>query len=89
MKLVTGGPTSVTLIVLGTVNLQFQGRFVSVSLRPVLAVVAAYVVATAWSSRSSLLPPGGGFIIYKTAPRIRHRMLSVALKEELKGLDYA
>ena len=32
--------------VLGTVNLQFQGLFVSVSLRPILTIVAACVMAT-------------------------------------------
>ena len=34
------------------VNLQFQGQFVSVCLRPVLRIVAAYVMATVWSSVS-------------------------------------
>ena len=32
----------------GTVNLQFQGWFVSISLRPVLRIVTAYVMATVW-----------------------------------------
>ena len=75
------------MIVLDTVNLQFQVWFVSISLRPVLGIVAAYVVATAWASCSSLLPPGRGFSIYNTARRIRLRILSVALKEDLKVLD--
>ena len=35
-KLVISGLTSVILIVLGTVNLQFQGPFVPISLWPVL-----------------------------------------------------
>ena len=35
--------------------LQFQGQFVSISLRPVLAIVTAYVMATVWSSCSSLI----------------------------------
>ena len=52
LKLVIGGLTSVILIVLGTVNLQFQGWFVSISLRPVLGIAAAYVMATVWSSCS-------------------------------------
>ena len=43
LKLVIGGLTSVLLTVLSTVNLQFQGRFVSISLRPVLGIVAAYM----------------------------------------------
>ena len=86
LKLVIGGLTSIILIVLSTVNLQFQGRFVPASLRPALRIVAAYVMATVWSSCSSLLPPGGGFSIYKTAHRIWLRILSVALEEEIKSL---
>ena len=35
-----------------TVNLQLQGRFVPISLRAVLGIVAAHVMATAWSSCS-------------------------------------
>ena len=46
LKLVIGGLTSVVLIVLSTVSLQFQGWFVPISLRPVLGIVAAYVMAT-------------------------------------------
>ena len=52
LKLVIGGLTSIISIVLGTVNLHFQGRFVSISLRPVPGIVAAYVMATAWPSCS-------------------------------------
>ena len=80
--------TSIILIVSGTVNLQFQVPFVSISLRPILGIVTAYAMATAWSSCSSFLPPGGGFSICKTACRIRLRILSIALKEDLKVLDY-
>ena len=47
-----GGLISIFLIVLSTINLQFQGRFVPISLRPVLRIVAAYVMATVWSSCS-------------------------------------
>ena len=50
--LVIGGLTSVILVVLGTVNLQFQGQFASISLKPVLEIVAAYVMITVWSSCS-------------------------------------
>ena len=46
------GLTSVIVIVSSTVNLQFHGRFVSISLRSVLRIVAAYVMATVWSSCS-------------------------------------
>ena len=46
-KLFIGGLTSVILIiVLSTVNLQFQED----SLRSVLEIVTAYVTATVWSS---------------------------------------
>ena len=52
LTLIIGGLISVILIVLGTVNLQFQGGFVSISLRPILGIVAAHVMATVWSSCS-------------------------------------
>ena len=48
-KLVIGGLTSVILVILGTVNLQFQGRFVLISLKLILGTVAAYVMAIVWS----------------------------------------
>ena len=44
--------SSVILIVLGIVNLKFQGQFVPICLRPVLGIVAADVKATVWSSCS-------------------------------------
>ena len=34
-------------------------------LRPVLEIVAAYIMATVWSSCSYHLPPGGGFSLYE------------------------
>ena len=43
-RLVIGSLISITLVVLGTVNLQSQGPFVPISLRPVLGIVAAYVM---------------------------------------------
>ena len=52
LKLVIGGLTSIILIVLSTVNLQFHGWFVPTSLRPILRIVAASVMATVWSSCS-------------------------------------
>ena len=73
LKLVIGGLTSVISIVLGTVNLQFQGRFVSISLRPILRIVAAYVMATTWSSCVNVFHLVG-FSIYKTAHRTRLRI---------------
>ena len=77
------------MTVVRTVNLQFQGRFVPISLRPILRILAAYVVAIAWSSCSELLPPGGLLSIYNTAQRIWLRILSVLLEEEPKVLDFA
>ena len=32
------------MVVSGTVNLQFQGPFILISLRPVLGIIAAYVM---------------------------------------------
>jgi len=51
-KLVIGGLTGIILVVLGTVNLQFQGPFVCIPLRPVLGIMVAHVVGTVWLSRS-------------------------------------
>ena len=55
----------------------------------VLGTVAAFVVASIWSSCSHPPPPGGGFSVCKTALKIWLRILSIGLKEELKVLDYA
>ena len=49
-KLVISGLASIILIVLGTVNLQFQGPFVPISLWSVLRIVAVHVPGTVWSS---------------------------------------
>ena len=49
LKLVIGGLTSIILIVLSTVNLQFQGWSVSISLRPILGTSATFVMARDWS----------------------------------------
>ena len=51
-KLVIGGLTNIVLAVLGTVNLQFQGPFAPIPLRPVLRNVVAHVMGTVWLSRS-------------------------------------
>ena len=45
-KLAISGLTSIILVVLGTVDLQFQGPFAPTSSWPVLRIVAAHV----WSS---------------------------------------
>ena len=46
--LVISGMTCIISIVPGTVNLQFQGPFVLISLRPFLRIVAAHVLGTVW-----------------------------------------
>ena len=51
-KLVISGLTSVILIVLGTINLQFQGPFVTISLWSILGIVGAHVLGSVWSSCS-------------------------------------
>ena len=48
-KLVISGLISIILVVLGTVNLQFQGPFVPISLQSVFRIVAAQVPGTVWS----------------------------------------
>ena len=49
-KLVVSGLTSIILIVLGTVNLQFWGALVPISSWSILRIVAAHVLGTVWSS---------------------------------------
>ena len=44
--------TSITLVVSGTVNLQFRGALVPVSLLSILGIVAAQVLGISWSSCS-------------------------------------
>ena len=51
-KLVISGLASIILIVLGTVNFQFQGPFVPISLWSVLRIVAVHFPGTVWSSCS-------------------------------------
>ena len=47
-KLVICGLTSVIMVVSYTVNLQFQGLFVPISLKPILRIWAAYVWIESW-----------------------------------------
>ena len=49
-NLVIRGLASIIMAVLGTVNLQFQGPFFPLSLRPGLGIVAAHIMVTVWSS---------------------------------------
>ena len=50
LEVVEGGLASTILIALSTVNRQFQGWLVLVSLKPFLVIVAAYVTAAVWPS---------------------------------------
>ena len=50
LKLVVSGLTGVILIVFSTVKLQFPSRFVSISLRPVLRIVATQIMGAIWLS---------------------------------------
>ena len=52
LKFVISGLTSIILVVLGTVTLQFQGALVPISLRSALRIVAAHILGTVWPSRS-------------------------------------
>ena len=56
LQLVISGLISVTLVVLSTVSLQFQGWFVLTSLKPILGIVAAYVMVSLVAQRLKPLP---------------------------------
>ena len=84
LQLVISGLTSIMLLVLGTVNLQFGGAFVPISLQSVLRIEAAQVqVQSGHHGVNSSTWCSG---IYKTAHRIRLRILSIALEKELNVL---
>ena len=83
LKLAIGGLTSVILIVLGTINLQFQGWFVPIS-RDQFSELWQ-LMSRLQSRHYIVLLPGGGFNTYKTTHRIWLRILSIALEKELKG----
>ena len=53
-KLVISGLTSIILVVLGTVTLQFQGVLVPISLWSILRMVAAQVLGAVLSSCNQL-----------------------------------
>ena len=50
LQLVISGLTSIILVALGTVNLQFWDALVPISLQSVLRIVAAQTLGTVWSS---------------------------------------
>ena len=77
------------MIVLRTVTLPFQGQFATISLKPVLKIVAAYVMANSLVVMSLSLPLSGSFSIYKTAHRTWLSMLSIAFEKKLNVFDFA
>ena len=85
--MIMNGLTSVSLVVLGTVNPQFGDAFVPISLQSVLRM---------WQLKSWVQPGHHvanfstcGLGIYKIAHRTWLRILSTALEKEIKVLDYA
>ena len=74
-------------LVLRSVNFQFQGQFVPISLWPVLWIVAARVQVQSGHHVVSFYT--WGFSTYKTAHRMWLRILSTDLEKELKALDDA
>ena len=86
-KLVISGLTRIILIVLGTVNVQFQ---------VCLFVCLCGLFLELWQLKSWVQSghpvvnfSTWGFSICKTVHRIWLRILSIALENELKVLDYA
>ena len=73
------------------VNLQFQGHFVPMSSRPVLGIVAAYIMTIVWFGRhvANFFSTWWVFQYLQEAHRIWLRILSIALEKELKILDFA
>ena len=78
LQLVISGLTSIMLLVLGTVNLQFGCAFVPISFQSVLRTVAAQVQVQSGHHVGN--SSTWCFGTYKTAHRIRLRILSIALE---------
>lgn len=70
------------MIDLSTVDLQFQSWLVPISLRQFLGIVAAYIRAPVWSSRSRRH-------LAKVSARMWLRILPVTLQEEPEAPDSA
>ena len=85
LQLVISGLTSIMLLVLGTVNLQFGCAFVPISFQSVLRTAAAQVQVQ--SGYHVVNSSTWCFGTYKTAHRIRLRILSIDFEIELNGLD--
>ena len=83
LPIIISSLTSIILVVLGTVNLQFRGAFVPISLLSILGIVVVQVLGTVWVIMSLTFPPGG------LVHRIWLRILSTALEKELNVLNYA
>ena len=88
LKLVIGYLTRILLIVLGENSSSSVPRWVCCHFSE-LSSQNCGSLYHGCSLVFRLLPPGGGFSIYKTAHRTWLRILSVALKKELKVLDFA
>ena len=85
VQLVISGLTSITLVALGTVNLQFWGALVPISLWLVLRIVQ--LKSWVQSGHHVVNFSTWCFSIYKRAHRIWLRILSIALEEEVKSLN--
>ena len=87
LQLVISGLTSIILVLLGTVNLQFWGALVPISVHQFseLWQLKSWVQSVHHVLNFSTWD----FSIYKTAHRIWLRILSTALEKELIVLDYA
>ena len=80
------GLTSIILIVLGTVSLQFWGPFVPTSLWSVLRIVAAHVLGTVWSTCSWLFHLAFLVSTSQLTGYGSEYYLSIVLEEELRSL---
>ena len=87
LQLVISGLTSIILVLLGTVNLQFWGALVPISVHQFseLWQLKSWVQSVHHVLNFSTWD----FSIYKTAHRIWLRILSLALEKELNVLDCA
>ena len=87
LQLVISGLTSIILVLLGTVNLQFWGALVPISV---------HQFSELWQLKSWVQPTHHAvnfsikcFRIYKTTHRVWLRILPIALEKELKVLSWA
>ena len=87
LQLVISGLTSIILVVLRTVNLQFCCVLVPISLRSVLKLWQ--LKSWVQSGHHVVNFSTWCFGIYKAAHRIWFRILSIALEKKLNVLDYA